>query len=158
MKEHKNSKKKIGNSKKGGAMGIIEEFKLFATKGSAVDLAVGLIIGVTFGKIVSSLVNDVLMPPLGLVLGKIDFSNFFIDLSGKGYVTLAAAREAGAPVIAYGNFINVLIEFVIIAFVVFLLVKQINRLKRKEEAKLTHTPNELALLTQIRDLLKKKRT
>jgi len=98
-----------------------------------VDMAVGIIIGVAFGKIISSLVNDVLMPPIGLMLGKIDFSNLFINLSGEYYPSLAAAQEAGIPTINYGLFLNHIINFIIVAFVVFLLIHQINKLKHKEK-------------------------
>ena len=108
------------------------EFKQFAIKGSALDLAVGVIIGAAFGKIVSSLVDDVLMPPLGLIIGKVDFSNLFLNLSGKHYDSLAAAKAAGAATINYGVFLNNVIDFLIVAFVIFLLVKQVNRLKAKE--------------------------
>ena len=110
--------------------GFLKEFREFAVKGNVVDLAVGIIIGIAFGKIVSSLVDDVIMPPIGLLLGQVDFSDLFINLSGQEFASLAAARAAGAPVIAYGSFINTIINFVIVAFAVFLLVKQINRLKR----------------------------
>jgi len=111
-----------------------KEFREFAVRGNVVDLAVGLIIGAAFGKIVTSLVNDLLMPPLGLILGKVDFSNLFIDLSGKGYPSVAAAKAAGAPTINYGVFINNVIDFVIVAFAVFLLVRGINRLRRPAPA------------------------
>ncbi len=110
-----------------------KEFKDFIARGNVVDLAVGFIIGLAFGKIVSSLVNDIIMPPIGLLLGKVDFNNLFINLSGKPYATLAAAKEAGAATINYGVFINTIIEFLIIAFVVFLLVKQINKLMKPAE-------------------------
>ena len=110
---------------------MLEEFKKFAMRGNVIDLAVGFIMGGAFGAIVSSLVNDVIMPPIGLVLGKVDFANLFIDLSGKGYATLAAAKAAGAPTIAYGTFINTVINFVIVAFVLFLLIRQVNRLAAK---------------------------
>lgn len=139
-------------------MGMWQEFKEFAMRGSVIDLAIGIIIGVAFGKIVTSLVNDVIMPPIGLLLGKVDFSNLFIDLSGKGFGNLTAAKAAGAPVVAYGSFINTIIEFLIIAFVIFLMVRQINRMKKKEEAKPTPPPapsKEVQLLAEIRDLLKK---
>ncbi len=112
---------------------MLKEFREFAMRGSVIDLAVGVIIGAAFGKIVSSLVNDILMPPIGLLLGNVDFSNLFIDLSGKGYATLAAAQEAGAPTINYGLFINNIIDFVIVAFVIFLVVRWVNKLQRNEE-------------------------
>jgi large conductance mechanosensitive channel len=108
-----------------------KEFREFAMRGNVVDLAVGLIIGVAFGKIVTSLVNDVLMPPLGLVLGRVDFSNLFLNLGSQHYATLAEAKQAGAATINYGLFINTVIDFVIVAFAIFLLVRQINRLNRK---------------------------
>lgn len=110
-----------------------KEFKEFIARGNVIDLAIGVIIGGAFSAIVSSLVNDIIMPPIGLLLGNVDFSNLFIDLSGQGYESRATAEEAGAATINYGIFINHVISFVIIAFVIFLLVQQINRLKRKEE-------------------------
>lgn len=138
-------------------MGILQEFKDFAAHGSVIDLAIGVIIGAAFGKIVSSLVNDMIMPPIGLLFGKVDFSNMFFDLSGKGYLTLAEATAAGAPVIKFGVFLNTLIEFIIIAFVIFLMVKQINKLKKSEEKKAeAPAKEEVVLLTEIRNLLKKK--
>ena len=113
---------------------MFKEFKEFALRGNVMDMAIGIILGGAFGKIVSSFVKDVLMPPLGLVLGNVNFADLFLDLSHKGYATLAAAREAGAPVIAYGTFLNTVIDFVLIALAIFLVVKQINRMKREEEA------------------------
>jgi large conductance mechanosensitive channel len=107
---------------------MLKEFQAFAMRGNVVDLAVGIIIGAAFGKIVSSLVNDILMPPIGLVLGRVDFSNLFLNLSGQSYATLAQARAAGAPTINYGVFLNAVIDFVIVAFAIFLLVRAINRL------------------------------
>jgi large conductance mechanosensitive channel len=108
---------------------MLKEFKEFALKGNVVDMAVGIIIGAAFGKIVSSLVTDVLMPPIGKLVGNINFSNLFVALDGKAYETLQAAKEAGAPTVNYGVFINTVIDFVIVAFVIFLIVKQMNRLK-----------------------------
>jgi len=108
-----------------------KEFRAFAMRGNVVDLAIGLIIGAAFGKIVTSFVSDVLMPPLGLLLGKVDFSNLFINLSGTAYPSLAAAKAAGAPTVNYGVFINTLLDFVIVAFAVFLLVRGINKLHRE---------------------------
>ena len=141
--------------------GFLREFREFAVKGNVVDLAVGIIIGVAFGKIVSSLVDDVIMPPIGLLLGQVDFSDLFINLSGQEFASLAAARAAGAPVIAYGSFINTIINFVIVAFAVFLLVKQINRLKRyagaEEPAAPAAPPRQEVLLEEIRDILKTSR-
>jgi large conductance mechanosensitive channel len=108
---------------------VFKEFRTFAMRGSVIDLAVGVIIGAAFGKITTSLVNDILMPPLGLLLGRVNFAELFITLSGADYATLAEARAAGAPVIAIGSFVNTVIEFVIVAFAVFVLVRQINRLQ-----------------------------
>lgn len=108
---------------------MLKEFREFAMRGNVVDLAVGVIIGAAFGAIVTSLVNDVLMPPIGLLLGGVDFSNLFINLSGQPYASLAEAQAVGAPTINYGLFINRLIEFLIVAFVIFLVVRAINRMK-----------------------------
>jgi large conductance mechanosensitive channel len=113
-------------------MGFISEFKEFAAKGNVVDLAVGFILGAAFGKIVTSLVNDVIMPPIGLVTGGVNFADLFVPLGGKGYASLAEAQAAGAPVIAYGSFINTIIEFLIVALALFFLIRAINRLKRQE--------------------------
>jgi large conductance mechanosensitive channel len=138
---------------------FFREFREFAVKGNVVDLAVGLIIGAAFGKIVSSLVDDVIMPPIGMLLGQVDFSDLFISLSGQEFASLAAARTAGAPVIAYGSFINTVINFVIVAFAVFLLIKQVNRLRRMagiEDAVSPPPPREEVLLEEIRDILASK--
>ena len=139
-------------------MGIASEFKEFAVKGNVVDLAVGVIIGGAFGKIVDSLVADVIMPIVGLVFGKLDFSNLFIVLGkvppGVG-TTLAELKKAGVPVLAYGNFITVAVNFVILAFVIFLMVKQVNRMRREPVAP-PATPEDVALLREIRDALKAK--
>ena len=113
---------------------VLKEFKEFAMRGNVLDMAVGIIIGASFGKIVTSLVNDVIMPPIGLLLGRVDFSKMYLNLSGQSYDSLAAATEAGAPTINYGVFLNTIIEFLIVAFAVFLLVKQLNRLQKKPEA------------------------
>ncbi|MDP8213315.1 MAG: large conductance mechanosensitive channel protein MscL [Candidatus Zapsychrus exili] len=114
---------------------MFKEFKEFAVRGNVIDMAVGVIVGAAFGKIVSSLVNDIVMPPLGILIGGIDFSNHFIVLSGTGtYATLAEAKAAGATTLNYGLFLNTTVTFLIVSFVVFLLVKQINRLKREEDA------------------------
>ncbi len=135
---------------------MFQEFKTFIAKGNAIDLAVGVIIGAAFGKIVSSVVDDLIMPVVGLFLGKVDFSQLYLSLDGKTYETLAAAKEAGAPVMAYGSFLNVLVQFLIIAWVIFLMVKGINALKRAEEAKPApaEPSAEVKLLTEIRDGLK----
>jgi len=119
---------------------MFKEFKEFALKGNMMDMAVGIIIGAAFGKIVSSLVADVIMPPIGLLLGKMDFSNLFLSLSGQSYESLGAAKAAGAPTLNYGLFINTVIDFMIVAFAIFLMVMQINRLRRKQEAT-PATPN-----------------
>jgi large conductance mechanosensitive channel len=112
---------------------MLKEFKEFALRGNVLDMAIGIIIGVAFGAIVASIVNDLIMPPIGLLLGKVDFANLFINLSGVHYASLAEAKQAGAAVISYGVFINTLINFLIIVFVIFLLIRQVNRLRRKPE-------------------------
>jgi len=119
---------------------IMKEFRDFAARGNVVDLAVGVIIGAAFGKIVTSLVNDVIMPPIGLVLGRVDFSNLFVSLSGTHYDSLAAAKAAGAPTINYGMFINNVIDFLIVAFVIFMLVRQINRFVKKPDTSTKDCP------------------
>lgn len=157
---------------------MLKEFRDFAVKGNVIDLAVGVIIGAAFTAIVTSLVNDILMPPLGFLMGGIDFSNFFIDLTyltnqaaiaaaeaagsavpgaAKAFDTLKGAQEAGHVVIAYGKFLNACISFLIVAFVIFLVVKQINRLKREAPAEPPAAPpEELQVLREIRDLLAKR--
>jgi large conductance mechanosensitive channel len=110
---------------------MLKEFREFVAKGNVIDLAVGIIIGIAFGAIVTSLVNDIIMPPIGLLLGKINFSDLFINLSGTAYTSLKAAKDAGAATINYGVFLNAVINFIIVAFVVFLLVKQVNRMKKE---------------------------
>ena len=119
---------------------MLKEFKEFALRGNMLDLAIGIIIGAAFGAIIVSLVNDVIMPPIGLLLGKVDFANLFIDLSGKGFASVAAAKAAGAPTINYGSFINTLINFIVVAFVIFLLVRVINRSKRPPEVQPAAAP------------------
>lgn len=142
-------------------MSIASEFKEFAVKGNVVDLAVGVIIGGAFGKIVSSLVSDIIMPMVGAIFGNLDFSQMFITLAqipAGTEMTLDALRKAGVPVLAYGSFITVAINFVILAFIIFMMVRQINRLKRKEEAKPAApapTPEDVVLLREIRDSLKR---
>jgi large conductance mechanosensitive channel len=137
---------------------MLKEFKEFAMRGNVLDMAVGIIIGAAFGRIVSSLVNDVIMPPIGLLMGGLDFSNLFVTLGGGTYDSLATAEEAGAPVIKYGLFINNVLDFLIVAFVIFLVIRAMNRLKRKEEAAPPPAPPEPSaeekLLTEIRDALK----
>jgi large conductance mechanosensitive channel len=126
------------------------EFREFAMRGNVVDLAVGIILGAAFTTIVNSLVNDIIMPPLGLLIGGLDFSSFFVTLKGSSYPTLEAAKAAGAVTINYGLFINAVLRFVIVAFAIFILVKQINRLQRQAPAE---APRDEVLLTEIRDLL-----
>lgn len=116
------------------SMGFIDEFKEFAIKGNAIDLAVGVVIGAAFGKITTSLVNDIIMPPVGLMLGRVDFADLYINLSDKTYPSLAAAKEAGAPTINYGAFLNTCLDFLIIALAIFIVVKQINRLRGDKPA------------------------
>jgi large conductance mechanosensitive channel len=142
-------------------MSMMQEFKEFAVKGNVMDLAVGVIIGAAFGKIVDSIVGDLIMPIVGAVFGKMDFSNMFIVLgsvpAGTG-VTLDALKKAGVPVLAYGNFITVAVNFVILAFIVFMLVKQVNRMKKETPAApavAAPTPEDVVLLREIRDSLKK---
>jgi large conductance mechanosensitive channel len=113
-------------------MAFVGDFKKFIARGNVVDLAVGVVIGAAFGKIVTSLVGDLIMPPIGLALGKVDFSSLFIPLDGKQYASVAAAKAAGAPVLAYGQFINTIIEFLIIAFAVFLLVRAVQKVYKPE--------------------------
>jgi large conductance mechanosensitive channel len=113
---------------------MFKEFKEFALKGNVIDLAVGIIIGAAFGKVVQSLVTDIIMPPIGKIVGNVDFASLFINLSGTSYPTLAEAKKAGAATLNYGLFLNSIVDFTLMAFVVFLMVKQINRLKRTEAA------------------------
>ena len=140
-------------------MGFIKEFKEFAMKGNVMDMAVGVIIGGAFGKIVTSLVNDMLMPIISLCTGGIDFVNLFVNLSDDvKYKTLAEAQEAGASVFAYGQFIQNIFDFIIIAFCIFLMIKAMNKLKKKEEPapEAPKGPTQEELLAEIRDLLKTK--
>ncbi len=113
---------------------MFKEFKQFAMRGNVVDMAVGIIIGAAFGKIVSSFVKDIIMPPIGLLMGGVDFSNLFYNLSDQPFMSLAAAQEAGAPTINYGVFANTVLDFLIVAFAIFMVVRAMNRLKKKEEA------------------------
>jgi large conductance mechanosensitive channel len=139
---------------------MLKEFKEFAMRGNVLDMAVGIIIGAAFGKIIASLVEDVLMPPIGLLLGKVDFSNLFINLSGQSYPSLEAAKAAGAATLNYGMFFNTIINFLIVAFAIFLLIKQVNRFTAKKAAEPPPPPppptKDQELLGEIRDLLKKK--
>jgi large conductance mechanosensitive channel len=138
---------------------MLKEFKAFAMRGNVVDMAVGIIIGAAFGSIVKSLVDDVIMPPVGLLLGNVDFSELFFVLKegaiAAPYATVAAAKEAGAVTLNYGLFVNALVSFIIVAFAVFLLVRTINRLKKEEPVAPPATPEEVLLLREIRDSLNK---
>lgn len=144
-------------------MSFVSEFKEFALKGNVVDLAVGVIIGGAFGKIVDSMVGDMIMPIIGAIVGKVDFSNLFIVLGSVPpgtATTLDALKKAGVPVLAYGNFITIALNFLILAFVIFVMIKQINRLKRAPAAapapvEAPPTPEDVVLLREIRDALKK---
>lgn len=136
---------------------MLKEFKEFAMRGNVMDMAVGIIIGASFGKIVTSLVNDIIMPPIGLLMGKVDFSQLFIDISGGDYATLKAAEAASAATIKYGTFIQTVLDFTIVAFAIFMVIKGMNTLRKKEEAKPPEPAKqsaEVALLTEIRDALK----
>lgn len=141
-------------------MGMLQEFKEFAVKGNAMDLAVGVIIGAAFGKIVDSIVGDLIMPLVSMVVGKLDFSNLFLVLGNnpENLTALADLKKAGIPVFAYGSFITILLNFIILAFIIFMMVKQMNRLRKadQEEAPAqAETPEEVQLLREIRDSLKK---
>lgn len=133
---------------------FFNEFRQFATRGNVIDLAVGVIIGAAFSSIVDSLVKDIIMPPIGWVLGGIDFSNFFLTIKGESLPTLEAAKTAGAVTINYGLFINACIKFIIVAFAIFVLIKQVNRFKREEPAAPAAPPRQEVLLAEIRDVLK----
>jgi large conductance mechanosensitive channel len=138
---------------------MLKEFKEFAMRGNVIDLAVGVIIGAAFGKILTSLVNDIIMPPIGMLLGGVDFIEMFLNLSDGDYASLAAAKEAGAATINYGVFVNTVINFLIVAFAIFMVIKQMNKMKKKEEAAPEAPkapPREEVLLEEIHDLLKTK--
>ena len=135
-------------------MSFASEFKEFALKGNVVDLAVGVIIGSAFGKIVDSVIGDLIMPLVGLIFGGTDFSNRFIPLAGQTATTLIEAKKAGA-VFAYGNFITIAINFIILAFIIFMMIKQMNRMKRAQPPAPVAVPDDVALLREIRDSLKK---
>ncbi len=141
-------------------MGMLQEFKEFAVKGNAMDLAVGVIIGAAFGKIVDSIVGDLIMPLVSMVVGKLDFSNLFLVLgtNPENLTALADLKKAGIPVFAYGSFITILLNFIILAFIIFMMVKQMNRLRKPEvaaEPEAPATPEDVLLLREIRDSLKK---
>jgi large conductance mechanosensitive channel len=135
-------------------MSMLQEFKEFALKGNVIDLAIGVIIGAAFGKIITSIVNNIMMPVIGLLLGKVDFSNLYIVLNGQQVASLKEAADKGIPVLAYGVFINTVIEFLIIAFCLFIVIKQANRFKKPAAAP-APTAQE-TLLTEIRDVLKSR--
>jgi len=139
-------------------MSVLKEFREFAVKGNAIDMAVGIIVGGAFGKIVSSLVSDIIMPPIGRLLGGVDFSGLFVSLTSTHYDTLAEAQKAGAATLNYGKFLQTTVDFIIVAFAVFLMVKAINAAKRKSEkpAAAPPPPADVVLLTEIRDLLKQR--
>ena len=138
-------------------MSMVSEFKEFAVKGNVMDLAVGVIIGAAFGKIVDSAVNDLIMPVIGRIVGKIDFKDLFLalsDIPAGVPATLDAVKKAGVPVLAWGNFLTIALNFIILAFIIFLMVKQMNRLKKEAPAVPPPTPEDILLLRQIRDNLK----
>lgn len=134
---------------------MLDEFKKFAMRGNVLDLAIGVIIGASFTGIVNSLVNDIIMPPIGLALGGVDFSNFFVTLKGPAEETLAAAKAAKAVTLNYGLFVNAVINFMIVAFALFMLIRQINKLAAPKPAEVAATPEDVLLLREIRDSLKK---
>ena len=141
-------------------MGMMQEFKEFAVRGNAMDLAVGVIVGAAFGKIVDSIVGDLIMPLVSRVVGKLDFSNLFFGLGDNpnNLVTLAELKKAGVPVFAYGSFLTIVVNFIILAFIIFMMVKQLNRLRNAEPAapaEAPATPEDVLLLREIRDSLKK---
>ncbi|OHB25839.1 MAG: large-conductance mechanosensitive channel protein [Desulfuromonadaceae bacterium GWC2_58_13] len=138
-------------------MSLMKEFKEFAVKGNAMDMAVGIIVGAAFGKIVSSLVNDVIMPPIGKILGGVNFTGLFVNLGAESYATLADAKAAGAATLNYGAFVQAVVDFVIVAFAIFMLVKGINSLRKKEEPQATPAApaEDVLLLREIRDALQK---
>jgi large conductance mechanosensitive channel len=135
---------------------MLREFKEFIVKGNVLDLAVGVIIGAAFGKIIASFTSDILMPPIGLLMGKVDFANLFLNLSSRPAETLAAAKAAGIPTVNYGLFFNTIIDFLLVGFVIFVIVKQANRMKKEAPAPAPAGPTkDQELLTEIRDLLRK---
>lgn len=139
-------------------MGLTQEFREFAVKGNAIDLAVGVVLGAAFGRIVTSLVDDLLMPPFGYMLGGVDFTNLFWTLGPKEYPSLEAAKEAGAATINYGNFIQSIVSFLLVAIALFLFIRTMNRLRReKEEPAVAATPEDVVLLREIRDALTVRR-
>ena len=136
-------------------MGMASEFKAFIARGNVLDLAVAVVIGAAFGKIVTALVDGLIMPVVGMAMGRVDFSQLFVSLDGRDYATLAAAQEAAAPVITYGAFLQTIVDFVVIAFVIFLVVRAYNRMNKPAEAKAAAPTEEILLLREIRDSLKR---
>lgn len=136
---------------------MLKEFKEFVMRGNVLDMAIGIIIGTAFGKIITSMVNDIVMPPIGVLLGKVDFSNLFINLSEKQYATLAEAKTAGAATLNYGVFLNTVIDFIIVSFVIFLLIRQVNRMKRQSEAPLAKPTTKECLYCLSNILIKATR-
>lgn len=135
---------------------MLKEFKDFIARGNVFDMAVGIVMGAAFTAIVNSAVADLVMPIIGVLTSGVDFGDKFIALNGETYATLAAAKDAGAPILTYGVFVNAVINFLIVSFVIFMLIKQVNRLKKKEAAAPATPPADVVLLTEIRDLLKNK--
>ena len=136
---------------------MLKEFRDFAMKGNVLDMAIGIIIGGAFGKIVSSLVSDIIMPPVGLLLGRVDFGQLYLNMSGTPYASLNDAKAAGAPTLRYGTFLQTIVDFIIVAFAIFILVKAVNAARKKEEAQPAAPPapsKQEVLLGEIRDLLK----
>ena len=136
-------------------MGMVSEFKAFIARGNVLDLAVAVVIGAAFGKIVTALVDGMIMPVVGLAMGKVDFSQLYVALDGRTYASLAAAQEAAAPVVTYGAFIQTIVDFLVIAFVIFLVVKAYNRMNKPAEAAPAAPSEEILLLREIRDSLKR---
>ena len=136
-------------------MGMASEFKAFIARGNVLDLAVAVVIGAAFGKIVTALVDGLIMPVVGMAMGRVDFSQLFVSLDGRDYATLAAAQEAAAPVITYGAFLQTIVDFVVIAFVIFLVVRAYNRMNKPAEAKAAAPTEVVLLLREIRDSLKR---
>ena len=136
-------------------MGMVSEFKAFIARGNVLDLAVAVVIGAAFGKIVTALVDGMIMPVVGLAMGKVDFSQLYVALDGRTYASLAAAQEAAAPVVTYGAFIQTIVDFLVIAFVIFLVVKAYNRMNKPAEAAPAAPSEDILLLREIRDSLKR---
>ncbi|PIE85351.1 large conductance mechanosensitive channel protein MscL [Candidatus Gracilibacteria bacterium] len=136
---------------------MLQDFKKFLLKGNAVDMAVGFIFGAAFATVIKSFISNIIMPPIGLALGKVDFSNLFLSLDGNKYENIKALEEAGAPAIKYGTFITDSVSFIILGFVIFIMIRSINKMQKKEEEKPKEDPADIKLLTEIRDLMKKSK-